>query len=271
MSIKCDEIIRRLEDEYPLASAEEWDNPGLLVGRRDREVRKIYVTLDATDRTIDEAADWGADLILSHHPLLFKGIKSVTDDTFIGRRVITMIENDISYYAMHTNFDVLGMAKLNQRQLQLEDAHVLDVTSDHDGVEEGIGRIGYLPEEMTLEQTAEYVRQSLSVPDVRCYGYEEEIRLNPDVKRIISKIAVCGGSGRSVVAKAIEEGADVLVTGDIDYHTAIDALAQGLFIIDAGHYGTEYCFIEYMTKKLQKLFPEIKVKGARIVQPFTVI
>ncbi|MEE1114588.1 MAG: Nif3-like dinuclear metal center hexameric protein [Eubacterium sp.] len=272
--MRCNDIIKKLEEEYPLTCAEEWDNPGLLVGRRNREVRKIYVTLDATERPLKAAIDWGADLIISHHPLLFKSVKQINDDTFIGRRIIAMIENDISYYAMHTNFDVLGMAHVNERQLELADTRVLDITRDEDGVVEGIGRVGYLPIEMTLSETAEYVRKKLKLPTVRCYGLHEDANgdiIGDEEAEKISRVAICGGSGKSVVSRAIEEGAQVLITGDIDYHTAIDALAQGLHIIDAGHYGTEYCFIEYMTKKLQKLFPECEVKGAEIRQPYAVV
>ncbi|MDO4621542.1 MAG: Nif3-like dinuclear metal center hexameric protein [Eubacteriales bacterium] len=269
--MRCEEIISRLEEEYPLGCAEEWDNPGLLVGRRNKEVRRIFVALDATEDTIRQALEYHADLMITHHPLIFRSIKQINEDTFIGRRILTLIENEISLYAMHTNFDVLGMAALNEKQLRLENCRVLEVTMDTDGIEEGLGRIGDLPEPMTLAGCAAYVRKRLDVPEVRCYGLddEQESLKNPDDVPLVSRVAVCGGSGKSVVSSAIEEGAEVLVTGDIDYHTAIDALAQGLYIIDAGHYGTEYVFIEYMKKKLKKLFPECECKGARIVQPFT--
>ncbi|MGN0361542.1 MAG: Nif3-like dinuclear metal center hexameric protein [Bilifractor sp.] len=275
-AMRCEEIIARLEKEYPLSSAEDWDNPGLQVGRRNREVRKIFVALDATEDTIREAVEWGADLMITHHPLLFHSIRKVNDDSFIGRRILTLIENEITCYAMHTNFDVLGMAQLNEDQLRLQNAHVLDVTRENEGVEEGIGRVGDLEEPVTLHDFAVDVRRAFGLSTVRCYGLgawqEKEDQENAEGDDLrITRVAVCGGSGKSMIDKAIEEGAQVLVTGDVDYHSAIDALAKGLYIIDAGHYGTEYCFIDYMTRKLGKLFPECRVKGARIMQPFTVI
>ena len=272
--MRCEEIIQRLEQGYPLSCAEEWDNPGLQVGRRNREVRKIFVALDATEQTIREAVEWGADLMITHHPLLFHSIKQVNDDSFIGRRIITLIENDVNCYAMHTNFDVLGMAELNENQLNLQNAHVLDVTRENEGVEEGIGRVGDLEEPMTLYDFSVTVRRAFGLSTVRCYGLkelEENEEESGDDGLLVSRVAVCGGSGKSLIDRAIDEGAQVLVTGDVDYHSAIDAMARGLYIIDAGHYGTEYCFIDYMVKKLTKLFPECKVRGAKIIPPFTVI
>ncbi|MEE8835567.1 MAG: Nif3-like dinuclear metal center hexameric protein [Eubacteriales bacterium] len=270
--MRSEEIISRLEEEYPLSCAEDWDNPGLLVGRRGREVENVFVALDATEETISEAVDFGADMMITHHPLLFHSVKQINDDTFLGRRIITLIENNITYYAMHTNFDVIGMAQLNEDQLGLVNAHVLDVTGENGGVEEGIGRVGDLPHSMTLQDAAAYVRSCFGLSTVRCYGLsDEEENLSPDEKIRVSRCAVCGGSGKSVVQKAVAEGADILVTGDIDYHTAIDAMAQGLYIIDAGHYGTEYGFIEFMVRKLKRLFPELKIRGARIHQPYMIV
>ncbi len=269
--MRCEEILTRLEHEYPLSCQEDWDNSGLLIGRRNRQVRRVFVALDVTEDTLRQAVDFGADLMITHHPLLFHSVRQITDDTFIGRRIMTLIENDIACYAMHTNFDVAGMAELNEAQLALEEAYVLQVTTENEGVEEGLGRVGFLPREMLLSEAAEYVRRQFSLPAVRCYGLSEYQSI-PEEERIrIVKAAVCGGSGKSMVERAIEEGAQILVTGDIDYHTAIDALARGLYIIDAGHYGTECGFIDFMVRKLDRLFEDIEVKGARVQQPFTVV
>ena len=269
--MKCEEIIDRLEEDYPLECAEEWDNPGLLAGRRGREVKKIFVALDADEAAIRQAVEWGADMLITHHPLLFHSINQVTDDTFIGRRILALIENDISYYAMHTNFDVLGMGRLNRKILHLQNTRVLEVTRENDGVLEGIGRIGDLPHPMTLRETAEFVRRQFGLEAVRCYGLEQDEGRGTEERVKVTRVAVCGGSGKSVVEKALQEDAQVLVTGDIDYHTGIDAMAQGLFIIDAGHYGTESCFISFMVRKLTALFPDCEVKGARILQPFRMV
>lgn len=266
--MRCDDILKKLEEEYPLDCAEEWDNPGLLLGRRNREVRRVLVALDATEETISQAIEEEADLLITHHPLIFHGLREISDDTFLGRRILTLVEHEISCYAMHTNFDVLGMAQINEKQLGLNDTRVLSVTREVEGVVEGLGRIGELPEAMTLSETAEYVRRNMHLEAVRCYGLSETEAVG---EKTIRRIAVCGGSGKSLIDDAINEHAQVFVTGDIDYHSAIDALARGLYIIDAGHYGTEYVFISCMKKKLEKLFPDLHVTGAAVRQPYTVI
>ncbi|MBR2561012.1 MAG: Nif3-like dinuclear metal center hexameric protein [Eubacterium sp.] len=267
--MRCDEILKKLEEEYPLECAEDWDNPGLLVGHRNQKIQKILVALDATEEIIQQAIDSDADMIITHHPLLFHSIRNVNDDSFLGRRLLALIENGIACYAMHTNFDVLGMALLNEQQLELKNTHVLDVTDESDGVVEGIGRVGEWEEPRSLMQAAEFVHTKLGLDAVRCYGLEQSLR-SPEPEKI-HRVAVCGGSGKSVIEPAIEESAQVLITGDIDYHTAIDALAQGLYIIDAGHYGTEYGFIAYMANKIRKLFPDIETEEARIHQPYQVV
>ena len=260
--MKCEEIIRLIEEEYPADCAESWDNPGLLVGGSGHEVKRIMVSRDATDEVIDQAVKNKADMLITHHPMIFGGIKQINDGSLVGRRILKLIQNNIACFAMHTNFDIRGMAELNEKQLGLTNTQVLFETGEYDGKAEGIGRVGYLGEEMSYKELAEFVKKSLDIPNVRCYG-------NTDEK--ISKVAVSGGSGKSIVSSALKSGAQVLVTGDIDYHTGIDAAAEGLFIIDAGHFGTEKVFIEYMSKKLKKkLEGKCVVMSANQSAPFTV-
>lgn len=258
--MKCDELIKVLENEFPTSCAMAWDNVGLLVGSRDKEAAHIFVALDITEETIREAVKADADVIISHHPMIFSGIKQVTQDTVTGRKIIELIKQDISCIAMHTNFDVRGMAALNAKGFGLHDTQVLMITrEDENGKPEGIGSVGLLEEPMTLAKTGEFVRKRLGVEAVRVYG---------NCPGEIRRLAVCGGSGKSAVPYALAAHAQVLVTGDIDYHTAIDAAADGLCIIDAGHYGTEMVFIPYMEKKLKELFPQLTVSSAAICQPF---
>ena len=113
----CKEVMRKLEERWNPSYALEWDNVGLLVGREDKEIKKVFTALDATEETIAQALEFGADLLITHHPMLFSPVKKVTSADFIGRRLITMIQADLCYYAMHTNFDVKGMAQLNQECL----------------------------------------------------------------------------------------------------------------------------------------------------------
>ena len=148
----CREIIQVIEATYPRGAALDFDNVGLLAGRAEKEVNRIYLALDATDHVIECAEKAGADMLITHHPLIFSPIKKVTDEEFIGRRLVRLIQSDISYYAMHTNYDVLGMAELSEHILDIRDAQVLDVTSSEEGVEQGIGRIGNLEKPMTLSE-----------------------------------------------------------------------------------------------------------------------
>ena len=254
----CRDVMNVIEKEYPLNYALSWDNVGLLVGRDDKEVKKIYIALDATDEVIDEAVKNGADMLITHHPMIFSPIKKIHNLDFVGGRILKLIQNDISYYAMHTNFDVKGMAQLNQECLGLTDCEVLEETAPG----EGIGRVGALEGTMDLKQFAGKVRNDFEIPDVRMYG---------DPAAIIHRVAVSSGSGKSMIRGAIEKGADVIVTGDVDYHSAIDAVAQGIAVIDAGHYGTEYGFIAYMRQELETMFPELAVGAARVHHPYRVV
>ena len=257
--MKCREITEILERDYPGSCAEEWDNVGLLAGDYNSEIKSILVALDATDETIEQAVVGGFDMLITHHPLIFGSVKQINGNSLVGRRLLKLIGNHITYYAMHTNFDIRGMAQLNEEQIGLINTKVLYETGEEDGNAEGIGRVGELKSAMSYMQLAEHVKTSLKIESVRCYGSCSE-----DVK----KVAISGGSGKSVVNEAIKAGAQVLITGDIDYHTGIDAAAQGLYIIDAGHFGTEKIFMDYMTEKLEKLFPECRIEKAEQTPPF---
>lgn len=258
----CQEITETLEARYPGSCAMDWDNVGLLVGRRKKEVHRIYVAVDATDEVIKEAIEAQADMLVTHHPMIFSGMKQITEDDFIGRRVLRLIQNDIAYYAMHTNYDVMGMAELSADYLKLKERQVLSVTAETEQGPQGFGRVGKLPEPMSLKECALYVKEALSLNDVRLYGEPEQI---------VETAAVCTGSGKSMIPDALKKGVQVYITGDIDHHTGIDATAQGLAVIDAGHYGTEYIFMEAVSRKLSAEFPELKVSCARIVSPYTLL
>lgn len=163
---------------------------------------------------------------------------------------------------MHTNYDVLGMAKLAEDILGIEKTYVLDVTMEKDGAEEGIGRIGMLEREMTLEECCLYVKHKLKLGSVK---------VNGDMKKNVHCLAVSPGAGKSAIMPAIKKGADVLVTGDIGHHDGIDAVEQGLAVIDAGHYGTEYIFIDDMKCFLHEKLPVLDVMSIPIVHPFQVL
>ena len=258
----CQKIIETLEARYPGSCAMDWDNVGLLVGRRKKEVHRIYVAVDATDEVIEEAIEAQADMLVTHHPMIFSGMKQITEDDFIGRRVLRLIQNDIAYYAMHTNFDVMGMADLAADYLGISDTRVLEITSVSETGEEGIGRYGSLKKEMTVRECCEEVKQAFSLENVKVFG---------NLERKVKTAAISPGSGRSVISNALQAGVDVLITGDIDHHEGIDAVAQKLTVIDAGHYGVEHIFIPYMEQYLKREAKELEIAVQPLTFPFQII
>lgn len=256
----CKDIITEIEKAYPVSCAMDWDNVGLLVGRDDKEVRKIYVAVDATDEVIAQARELGADMLVTHHPLIFSGMKRVNNQDFIGRRILELIRSDISYYAMHTNYDIREMAELSCEKMKIHSGEPLEVTGiGADGAEEGIGRIVTLGDVMSLGECCELVKRSFGLEAVRIFG---------DLDHVVHKIALCPGSGKSVIGVALQKGADVLITGDIGHHEGIDACAQGMAVIDAGHYGMEHIFIEDMGEYLRSKLSDVEVMQAPVSHPF---
>ena len=260
--MECALICESLEELSPKIFALSFDNVGLLVGRYDKDVKTIYIALDATDEVIDAAIECEADMLITHHPMIFSAIKSVRADDFIGRRILKLAKYDISYYAMHTNFDVMGMADAAADEIDLIERDVLQVTYEDEIGAEGIGRIGRLREEMSLIELCDFVKERFMLDTVKVFG-------DPD--RLCNICAISPGSGKSMIKYAIEKGADVIITGDIDHHEGIDSVAQGLCVIDAGHFGIEKIFVPYMEEFIRREMPEIKVYTHEMTSPFMVL
>lgn len=250
-------IIKEFEKQFPPQLAMDWDNSGLQVGSPKSGVKKVVVALDATDEVVQQCVAWKADLLVTHHPLMLSGIRQVNDSSMYGRKILALAGSGISHYAMHTNYDVAKMAELAQKALKLKKCVPLETTgTGEDGTEYGIGCIGELPKKMTVEVCCSYVKKAFGLDAVQLFGKRET-----EVKRA----AICPGSGKSLMGEALAKGADVFITGDIGHHDGLDAVDQGLTVIDAGHYGVEQIFIPQITELLQKTFPELKVKA--IAQP----
>ena len=215
--MKLKEIMHMLEELCPRSFAMSWDNAGLQVGYSDKEVHTIALALDATSEVIAQAKSYGADLLLTHHPLLFSGIKKITDSDYLGKRILDLISSDLCCYAMHTNFDVLGMGDAAADLLKLADREVLEVTFEDDISVEGIGRIGSMIEPMKLSEVAARTAEVFEVENVRYYGDPDEM---------IVTCAILPGSGHGEIDLAAKCGADVIITGDISHHDGIDAVAR---------------------------------------------
>ena len=263
------DVINILEQRSPESSAEEWDrgNVGLQVGDRDAYVSKIYLALDATPEVVSTAIDLGAEMIVTHHPMIFGGINKINSDSSLGCRILDLARRGTALFCMHTNYDVTVMAQNSAELLGLVNDEVFFVTgNDAYGRPEGIGRIGELRSEMTLKELAVRIKERFNIPSLRYYGA-------PDAP--VRVAAISPGSGKSMISTALEKKADVLVTGDIDHHTGIDSEADGLCIIDAGHYGTEHIFVDevydYLTRSLATMGEAIDIIKSPDKNPFEVI
>jgi dinuclear metal center YbgI/SA1388 family protein len=243
-------VLEKLEALSPPRFALAGDNVGFLVGRRDKEIMKVCLALDATDAVIAQTIAEGADLLLTHHPLLHDPLRQVVAEDIVGRRIMQLVRHDINYVAMHTNYDVRGMAELTAEMLELVDARVLYPTAEN----EGIGRYGLLPRQMALAECGEYVKSRFDLDSVRVYG---------DLARVVTTAAISPGSSSQVLGYAVAAAVDVLITGDIKYHTALDAEAYGIALIDAGHYGTEKVFVPDLSDFFRRELAGVEVYVAR--------
>lgn len=245
--MKLKEFAGIMNELAPIRFSEGWDNPGLLAGDENKEVGRVYVTLDATSEAIEAAHEAGADLILAHHPLIFKPVSRISSDHYVGKRIMRIIAYDMALFAMHTDFDVTCMGAEAAERLGLIETKVLEPTVSE---EYGLGMYGYLKEDLKLTELADKVKKDFEIDYVRVYGDPEDT---------IVKVAVLPGSGASAVDAALAEGCDVLVTGDVSHHSGTDALEKGISIIDAGHYGMEKLFIGYMKEYIKSNTSTIEV------------
>ena len=255
--MKGKELYALLQKNFPNEAALSWDNVGLLCGRMDKEIQTVYLALDATAEAIDEAVEAGADLLLTHHPVIFSGIKRIEEGDYLGERLLRMIEHHVTCYAMHTNYDVKRMADLVVSRMGLKNLEVLEPTVA-DG-SEGIGYTGNFEVPMTLEACALKIKDWFQIPDVRVYG---------DLNQEIQRVSVCPGSAKGMEDFALAQGGQVLIGGDFGHHEGLDCLEKHIAVIDAGHYGLEYIFIGDMAEFFEKNCPDIKVCQSKIVYPF---
>ena len=238
------EIESALYDWAPRDLAESWDNVGLLVGSEGQAVKRVLIALDVTDRVADEAIALGAELIVAHHPVMnctWHKVQSVVDDNAQGRLLTKLLKNDVSAICMHTNLDAAegGVNDVLAKTLGLEGLSLLN--------EEKIGRVGTLKCEKSLEQFLSDVIQSLGCQGLRYHDGGKPVR----------KVAVGGGACAEYIPQAIALGCDTFVTADVKYHDFLDA--EGLNLIDAGHFETENPICEAVTAYLAQRFPQLEL------------
>lgn len=360
-------FIKKVEQKYPLGLAYDWDNVGLLVGDFDMDIKKILVVLEANEKVIDEAISKDVDLIVTHHPFIFKKMNKINTSDLKGKLIHKLIKNDIALYSMHTNFDIAfeGLNDYFMEIIGIEETKVLDITSSEvlyklavyvptthvekvkeslakagaghignysncsfstqgignfkplegtnpyigqigevESVEEvkietivpqrvlggvinsmlnahpyeevaydiyklenkgkiyGLGRIGKLDSTINLKELCNNIKKKLNMSHIRVVG---------DLNSSIKKVAVVTGSGADMIKKAQRSGADVIITGDVKYHDAQDALDMSMNVIDCGHFDTEDIFKDAMERFLCNIDEIEVIKSEIYLNPFTTI
>ena len=247
MDCKVRDVMEVIEGFAPLSIQEKWDNSGLCIGSPDSRVSSILLGLDCTPELVDEAVECGADMIVTHHPLIFSGLKKISPDDKVGSAVIKAISNGISIYAAHTNADKVlsGVSGAMASRMGLENVEILD--EDGDGT--GLGVVGNLPEPMSAEEVIAMVKSKFSLT---------AMRTSRPLTEKISRVAVCGGSGGSLIGAAVRSGAQLYVSGDISYHNFFTE--DGFMIMDIGHYESEIEIVEILFSLLRKNFPTFAVR-----------
>lgn len=240
-----------LQEKAPFELQEGFDNAGFLVGREEASVSKILVALDITEQVVQEAAEQGAQLIVAHHPVIFSGVKSVTDETVTGRVLLSLIENGIAAICAHTNLDAVegGVNDALAVRLGLTDIGQLKQAGvDGQGRPYGIGRVGFVSEQ-PLYDFAMAVKRLLGANGIRLV----------DGGRPVHMVAVGGGACADFVGDALAQGCDTFVTSDVKYHQFLEARALGLNLVDAGHFPTEDVVCPVLRSWLAKRFPHVSV------------
>lgn len=241
------EIISLIEDYAPLKLQASFDNSGLLCGDPERELTSILLCIDVTEEVIKEAIAKGHNLIISHHPLIFSGLKHITPATYVERCVINAIKHDITIYAAHTNMDVVanGVSGRMADKLDLQHRQILQPEGDP-MTGNGFGIIGELQqpvESMTFLQQVKKI--------FRC----DRLRYTAPHTPSIQRVAVCGGAGASFFKQALAGKADIYISGDFKYHDFF-LTENRIMVADIGHYESEQftkeIFYEILTKKISK-------------------
>ena len=259
---KVSEILSYITEVAPIHWQESYDNSGLLVGDANALVDKVLLTLDLTEKVIDEAIENSFHLVISHHPLIFKGLKNILVDDTTGRIITKAIKHDISIAAMHTNIDnsFYGVNRVLAEQLGLKDLQILRSSQQSSIIDQqleiqvGSGMLGVLENEISENDFLKIIKEKLNVGAIRHSEF---------LNKPIRKVAICGGSGAFLIDDAKRCGADVYVTADLKYHDFFDADNE-ILIVDAGHFETEQFTKQLFADIILKKNPKFAVQISRV-------
>lgn len=256
--MKVKDIAQLLEESLPLHWQESYDNAGLAVGDPEAEVATVLVALDATEEVVEEAIEMGAQMVITHHPIIFQPLRKLTCTTPQQRTIAKAIAGGVALYAAHTNLDSApseGISHLLGRKLGLKEEALLEPSAKEQGV--GIGIVGTLPEPVASEAFLRRIQSELGV---------RALRHSPIRRGSVQRVAICSGSGGSLISQAEAAGADLYLAADFKYHDFVDA--DRMILVDAGHFETEICAIDILFELLSKKIHTFAVrKSARCENP----
>ena len=255
--MKVKEITQYLESIAPLHLQENYDNSGLIVGHGDWEVNQAIVSLDATPEVIEEAIARGCEMVISHHPIVFSGLKKFNGKNYIERAVMMAVKNDIALYAIHTNLDNVLTGGVNQRiaeQIGLENVHILK-PKEASEPQIGAGAVGDLGEAMPVERFFSMLKSRMKTDTIRHTKWVHET---------VSKVAICGGSGSFLLEEAKRSGAEVFITGDYKYHQFFDADGE-IIIADIGHFESEQFTIDLLCEQVNNNFSNFAAHCTKVI------
>lgn len=250
MKYTAGDVIAAIEEFAPASIQEKWDNSGLCIGSPDAPASSLLLALDCTPELVDEAVGCGADMIVTHHPLIFSGLKRITPDDPVGAAVIKAVRAGISVYAAHTSADKVraGVSGAMASRLGLENVCLLE----DDGSGYGLGTVGDLPEPLTADEAVALVKERFSL---------RMLRASRPVPGKITRVAMCGGSGGSLIGAARASGAQLYLSGDISYHNFF--AGDDFMIMDIGHYESEIEIVDILFSLIKKKFPTFAVRITR--------
>jgi dinuclear metal center YbgI/SA1388 family protein len=244
------DITKKIEEFAPRFLMEDYDNLGLMVGDEMKEVKKVLLSLDGTNEVVKEAIAIKADLIITHHPLIFKRPRNIIKGDLLGDKVIALIKKDIALYSCHTNLDSTkgGINETIVKMLGFDSQQIIEPNESRNYKDAGIGRIVKLEKEILLSDIVALVKKNLNIKNMRIVKGANKIKM----------LAIINGSGQDLFYKAKNLGADCIITGDTTYHFASDFKEMGISIIDAGHFSTEYLVFLKTLEFLKEEFKDVE-------------
>ncbi|MBN1930641.1 MAG: Nif3-like dinuclear metal center hexameric protein [Desulfobacterales bacterium] len=255
MGVTVADIIKAMEKIAPVLLAEQWDNVGLQIGKDDWPVKRIWVALDPGPEVVHAACSKNVNLLITHHPLIFKPLRSIDFSTPTGAIIQMATRHNLALFSAHTNLDKAkdGLNDVLASKLGLKNLKVLEESTEPNETCQGLGRIGDLDEGIDLFSFAQRVKEKLELVSIKVSGRHD---------LLIKKVALCTGSGSGLMDDFLSSGAQVYISGDLRYHDARAAEVVDLGLIDIGHFTSEHLIVEVLAGRLQRILSEnaIEVK-----------